>query len=445
MRTLALLTLALCAAAASADFRYGFYRAERWGLMGENVGVGNCTIEDFEDANLAAGLQVRVITGNTTYGPTSTLPSVYVTSVDSFGSAFVNSQYTGVAGLINTGTNQTRFYNDANNWGDIELIFTTPVKVVGFSMYQREVATRLIINGVDVGELGSLTGLPQSGTRGGYVVITATGTDSISSLKLDNQGGDGFVIDDVAFSSVPSPEIEISGFPVWQTPDSAIGLERAAIETFESATLNPRLMVGWEARGGFTAASNTLPALFNPVTDDPFGNAFNSGVWDGVRGVVSGRNNRTYNYQDGTNWGDIFFQFNPPLNTLGMSVQQMEGNARLVINGRDVGSFSQRTSLNPGPGRQGYMKIITPGTAGIESIRFNNFRSGATGDGFMFDHMAMRGCGADFNDDGVVDLFDYLDFVSEFAANGPFADFNADTVVDFFDYLDFVAAFSSDC
>lgn len=119
MRTFALLTVALCAAAASADFRYGYYRAERWGLTGENVGVGNCTVEDFEDVNLAAGLQVKVTTGNTTYGPTSTLPSVYVTSVDNFGSAFVNSHYTGTAGLINTGTNQTRFYNDANNWGDV--------------------------------------------------------------------------------------------------------------------------------------------------------------------------------------------------------------------------------------------------------------------------------------------------------------------------------------
>lgn len=312
-------------------------------------------------------------------------------------------------------------------------------------MHQRDVGTPLSINGVVVGDLGSLTGLPTSSARGGYAIITATGNDVISSIKLDNQSGDGFVLDYLAFSDVPSPEIEITGFPVWQTPDSTIGLERAAIETFETATLNPRVMVGWEARAGFTAASNTLPALFNPVTDDPFGNAFDSGVWDGVRGVVSGRNNATYNYQDGTNWGDIFFQFNPPLNTLGMSVQQMEGNSRMVINGRDVGTFSQRTSLSPGAGRQGYIKIITPGVAGIESIRFNNFRSGSTGDGFVFDHMAMRGCGADFNNDGVVDFFDYLDFVSEFAANGPNSDYNADTVIDFFDYLDFVAAFSSDC
>jgi hypothetical protein len=54
-------------------------------------------------------------------------------------------------------------------------------------------------------------------------------------------------------------------------------------------------------------------------------------------------------------------------------------------------------------------------------------------------------CGADFNCDGIVDFFDYLDFVAEFSSNGTGADFNADTVIDFFDYLDFVAAFSLGC
>lgn len=52
-------------------------------------------------------------------------------------------------------------------------------------------------------------------------------------------------------------------------------------------------------------------------------------------------------------------------------------------------------------------------------------------------------CSGDFNADGVVDFFDYLDFVARFSANDTRADFNHDDVIDFFDYLDFVAAFSS--
>ena len=54
-------------------------------------------------------------------------------------------------------------------------------------------------------------------------------------------------------------------------------------------------------------------------------------------------------------------------------------------------------------------------------------------------------CRADFNGDGSVDFFDYLDFVDAFSANNPVADFNGDGTIDFFDYLDFVDAFSAGC
>ena len=54
-------------------------------------------------------------------------------------------------------------------------------------------------------------------------------------------------------------------------------------------------------------------------------------------------------------------------------------------------------------------------------------------------------CPADFNNDGVVDFFDYLDFVDAFSNNQPSADFNSDSIIDFFDYLDFVDAFSAGC
>ena len=54
-------------------------------------------------------------------------------------------------------------------------------------------------------------------------------------------------------------------------------------------------------------------------------------------------------------------------------------------------------------------------------------------------------CQADFNADGTLDFFDYLDFVSEFANSAALADFNHDSVIDFFDYLDFVLAFSGGC
>lgn len=54
-------------------------------------------------------------------------------------------------------------------------------------------------------------------------------------------------------------------------------------------------------------------------------------------------------------------------------------------------------------------------------------------------------CASDFNNDGVGDMFDYLDFVTAFSTNEPSADFNSDAVVDFFDYLDFVEVFAAGC
>ena len=54
-------------------------------------------------------------------------------------------------------------------------------------------------------------------------------------------------------------------------------------------------------------------------------------------------------------------------------------------------------------------------------------------------------CAADFNGDGQVDFFDYLDFVQAFDNEDPSADFNGDGQVDFFDYLDFVQAFDEGC
>jgi hypothetical protein len=54
-------------------------------------------------------------------------------------------------------------------------------------------------------------------------------------------------------------------------------------------------------------------------------------------------------------------------------------------------------------------------------------------------------CAADFNHDGGVDFFDYLDFVDAFSRGAAAADFNGDHTIDFFDYVDFVDAFTIGC
>ena len=71
--------------------------------------------------------------------------------------------------------------------------------------------------------------------------------------------------------------------------------------------------------------------------------------------------------------------------------------------------------------------------------------SGDIGSPGLYNARACDPCAADFNGDGQVDFFDYLDFVQAFANEDPEADFNGDGQIDFFDYLDFVQAFAEGC
>jgi hypothetical protein len=54
-------------------------------------------------------------------------------------------------------------------------------------------------------------------------------------------------------------------------------------------------------------------------------------------------------------------------------------------------------------------------------------------------------CVAEFDCNGSVDFFDYLDFVQAFSDEDSRADLNADARVDFFDYLDFIQSFEAGC
>ncbi len=74
---------------------------------------------------------------------------------------------------------------------------------------------------------------------------------------------------------------------------------------------------------------------------------------------------------------------------------------------------------------------------GVESVQLTSSNLAA--------HSHTLPCPPDFNRDGVLDFFDYLDFVAVFAIQTIAADFNHDSVVDFFDYLDFVQALSDGC
>ncbi len=76
-----------------------------------------------------------------------------------------------------------------------------------------------------------------------------------------------------------------------------------------------------------------------------------------------------------------------------------------------------------------------------QALSFGTFEIG----GGYWAGFTLPPCAADFNQDGSVDFFDYLDFVDAFSQAAPAADFNGDGAIDFFDYLDFVDALSIGC
>ena len=95
--------------------------------------------------------------------------------------------------------------------------------------------------------------------------------------------------------------------------------------------------------------------------------------------------------------------------------------------------------------------IVIPTGADVRHAKFAvRFRATAaldSSDHWYIDsvNIGETSCVVDFNGDGILDFFDYLDFVDAFAAGLPAADFNGDAVVDLFDYLDFVDAYSAGC
>lgn len=444
---------------ASAGITYYGVPPIRWGLVGGAIGVGNCTIESFEDVNLEPGLQVLWESPAGNVGPTSTLPQTFNPSTeDAFGNAFVGGNYDGANCLINVRTNRTFNYNSSTNFGDVTFLFNPPIKYFGVSLHQADLSPRVFINGVEKGTVQALTGLSPGGAKIGYILIKADGADTISSVKFKNglnPSGDGFTFDHLAFSTEANPTFIAQDFKPanWGIDDSTLGVAGASIEDFEDTALVPGLNIAWEAPAGDVGPVTVLPHLFNPNTDDPFGTAFIGGNWDGVRCLVSARGNQSFNYTAGSNWGDVVLNFDPPQRRVGFSVQQMDQATRLVINGRDAGDFTGISNLSFNGARQGYVRLDAKAGSRISSVRFANGRVGSFGDGLGIDHVAFGGgCPQDLNEDTFVDDLDFQIFVLAYnildcadpgmPVDCP-ADMNLDGVVDDRDFQIFVIGYNA--
>jgi hypothetical protein len=143
--------------------------------------------------------------------------------------------------------------------------------------------------------------------------------------------------------------------------------------------------------------------------------------------------------------GDLWWSFVPPSNgLLTLETCGSDFDTKMAIySSYSCGASNFLACSDDACGLQSRIQSVQVNAGQYYTIRVGGYGT-ARGTGNL--NLSFAGfCPADFNQDGVVDFFDYLDFVAAFAGNQPGADFNADTVTDFFDYLDFVAAFSSGC
>lgn len=201
--------LCLCMKAAATDFIVSGIPSDIWPRPDASIGVAGYTIEDFEDTNLVAGLRIGWESAAGTNAPSTHLPQVFEPTQDPNGPAsgyvFTNGVWDGLHCLVNGKGNVSHPFNSPELWGNMVLEFDPPARAVGFSLEQSENPIQLTVNGTPLGNLHTLGGLNIGGGRNGYLTLRATGTIPISRIVLDNGGGDGWVIDHLAFTTDAPP------------------------------------------------------------------------------------------------------------------------------------------------------------------------------------------------------------------------------------------------
>lgn len=176
----------------------------------------------------------------------------------------------------------------------------------------------------------------------------------------------------------------------WGVDDATLGVSGYVIEDFEDTTLVTGLTYSVFSPNGNLVNSSVLPNTFKP-SDDAFGSAFTfggGGVWDGSHGVINTRTNQTFSYSETGSWGQIQFDFAGGARSVGISLQQVDLDGIIEINGTAVGSLSSLTTLPINGQRQGYLRIDASSGDVINSLKFINGNNGNFSDGVMYDHLA---------------------------------------------------------
>lgn len=200
----------------------------------------------------------------------------------------------------------------------------------------------------------------------------------------------------IAYTTTARAGFIITGFDPasWQVSDAGLGIPGAAIEDFEDVTLAPGLTVSVVQTDGSYGPASVLPRTFDPRDisnggDDPLGEIFLSGVWDGSRVFINHKENAVLgaNYNE-FGGGDTTFHFASGATLFGVSLQQNNEVAFIYVNGQLVGDTGDFLTVDGG--RNGYLRIVATDGNVISSVRFENqqFPGSTVEDGIAFDHLA---------------------------------------------------------
>lgn len=219
------------------------------------------------------------------------------------------------------------------------------------------------------------------------------------SLEIDirRRGAAGLTIALVAAVlvalSAPSALADITvrfvGPELWGADDEALGLGGGVVEDFEDLPLAPGLEIEIaDAAGQFTGEGwTTLPAVFDPVNGDPYGDAFATGVWDGQHVLVNTAGNQAIDYGS-PDWRPVALRVPGGAAWIAVASQQVTVNHVLVVNDQPLGRLAA-LGFNLGADRNGLLVVASddPGQP-VFSVRF-----GGGGDAFVLDHVVFAPVG----------------------------------------------------
>jgi MYXO-CTERM domain-containing protein len=204
--------LGLLGAARSAEaFTVTSFAPSQWRAADTTLGFTQATVEDFESTGLVSGLTYQV-TGTTPSMPTpaATLPNLFDPTMDPDGTAFIGANWDGTHVFINTYDNQSQVYSVNSNWGSVTFSFAAGATKVGLSLEQMELASDgLVVNGTLLGTVGSLPGASNlvlcqpTACENGYLVVSADAGETINSVTINTEQGDGWAIDHLLFENKP--------------------------------------------------------------------------------------------------------------------------------------------------------------------------------------------------------------------------------------------------